>query len=110
MISAGRLKYLATVYTASASQDVLGLRDDTFVAASQFRVDMRSESAAESQYADGVAVLQTYELRARWQAWVASGCTTLDRLNVRGHTLRITGVQNLNEADRVAIINVVEVE
>jgi head-tail adaptor len=110
MISAGRLKYLATVYTASASQDALGLRDDTFVAASQFRVDMRSESAAESQYADGVAVLQTYELRARWQAWVASGCTTLDRLNVRGHTLRITGVQNLNEADRVAIINVVEVE
>jgi hypothetical protein len=55
-------------------------------------------------------VLQTYELRARWPAWVASGCTTLDRLNVRGHTLRITGVQNLNEADRVAIINVVEVE
>jgi head-tail adaptor len=110
MISAGRLKYLATVYTASASQDALGLRDDTFVAASQFRVDMRSESAAESPYADGVAVLQTYELRARWQAWVASGCTTLDRLNVRGHTLRITGVQNLNEADRVAIINVVEVE
>ena len=110
MISAGRLRFLATVYTASASQDALGLRDDTFVAASQFRVDMRSDNAAEAQYADGVAVVQTYELRARWLAWIASGCTTLDRLNVRGHTLRITGVRNLDEADRVAVITCTEVE
>jgi head-tail adaptor len=35
--------------------------------------------------------------------------TAADRLSVRGHTLRINSIRNLDEADRVAVIDCTEV-
>ena len=56
---------------------------------------------------DGVAVTRTYEVRARWQA--ITGLTEIDRLQIRGHTLKINSIRNLDEADRVAVIDCTEV-
>jgi len=109
MISAGLLRWTATVMSASASQDVLGLRADTWTAGQSFRCDLRDLSGSEQPYADGVAVRTILEVRARWAAVVQSGLTTLDRITVRGRTLRVTAIQNLDQADRVAVISCEEV-
>jgi head-tail adaptor len=109
MISAGRLKWLATVQTPSTSQDALGMRVDTWTDGASFRCDLRNDSANEQQYADGVAVVKAYEVRARWQAVQGAGLTEVDRLVVRGKTLRIQAIRNLDEADRVAVIDCSEV-
>ena len=107
MISAGRLRFLATIETPSVSQDALGMRPDAWTTGNTFRADLRSDNGAESQYADGVAVTRTYEVRARWQA--ITGLTEIDRLQIRGHTLKINSIRNLDEADRVAVIDCTEV-
>jgi head-tail adaptor len=109
MISAGRLKWLATVQTPSTTQDALGMRVDTWTDGATFRCDMRNDSSAEQQYVDGVAVVKSYEIRARWQAVQGAGLTEVDRLHVRGKTLRIGAIRNLDEADRVAVIDCTEV-
>jgi head-tail adaptor len=109
MISAGRLKWVATVQTPSTSQDALGMRVDTWTDGATFRCDLRNDSANEQQYADGVAVVKAYEVRARWQAVQGSGLTEVDRLSIRGKTLRVNAIRNLDEADRVAVIDCTEV-
>ena len=107
MISAGRLRFLATIEKPSVSQDALGMRPDAWTTGGTFRADLRSDNGAEAQYADGVAVTRTYEVRARWQA--ITGLTEIDRLQIRGHTLKINSIRNLDEADRVAVIDCTEV-
>jgi head-tail adaptor len=109
MISAGRLKWVATVQTPSTSQDALGMRVETWTAGATFRCDLRNESGNESSYADGIAVLKSYEVRARWQAVQGAGLSEVDRLTVRGKTLRVNAIRNLDEADRVAVIDCTEV-
>ena len=109
MISAGRLNWVATVQTPSASQDALGMRVETWTDGAQFRADLRNESGNESSFADGVAVVKSYEVRARWQAVQGAGLSEVDRLSIRGKTLRINAIRNLDEADRVAVIDCTEV-
>lgn len=109
MISAGRLRHLAERLTPSASRDALGQRVDTWTSAAQFRADLRSDSADERQYADGVAVVRSYEVRARWNTIESIGLTEVDRIYIRGKTLRIRSIQNLDERDRVAVIDCEEV-
>jgi len=109
MISAGRLRFLATLQKPSSSRDALGQRVDTWTDGAQFRCDLRSDSADERQYADGVAVIRQWEVRARWNTVQGAGVAETDRLLVRGKTLRIRAVQNLDEQDRVAVIDCEEV-
>jgi head-tail adaptor len=109
MISAGLLRWTATMLAASTSQDTLGLRSDTFTTGGTFRCDMRNQSAQEQAYADGVAVRRTWELRARWQRIENLGLTEVDRISVDGRTLKITSIINLDGADRVAVIQCEEV-
>jgi len=109
MISAGLLKWTATRLAASTAQDTLGLRSDTFTTGADFRCDLRPVSATEQQYADGVAVRRSWEVRARWQRIENIGLTEVDRISVDGRTLRITSILNLDGADRVAVIQCEEV-
>jgi head-tail adaptor len=109
MISAGRLRHLATRLSPSASRDALGQRVDDYTAAGQFRADLRSDSADEREYADGVAVIRSWEVRARWNTVEALGLTETDRISIRGKTLRVRAISNLDERDRVAVIDCEEV-
>jgi head-tail adaptor len=109
MISAGRLRFLAVLQKPSASRDSLGQRVDTWTGGAQFRCDLRSDSADERQYADGVAVIRQWEVRARWNTVESIGVAETDRLVVRGKTLRIRAINNLDEKDRVAVIDCEEV-
>jgi head-tail adaptor len=109
MISAGRLRFLATLQKPSASRDALGQRVDTWTSGAQFRCDLRSDSADERAYADGVAVIRQWEVRARWNTTRALGISETDRLLVRSKTLRIQSITNLDEKDRVAVISCEEV-
>ena len=109
MISGGRLRFAATVYRAATTTDVLGRRTSTFTDVGDMRVDMREAGSSEVNYADGVAVVANYELRARWPNISRLTVTELDRLSVRGRTLRINGIRNLDERDRVAVLDCSEV-
>ena len=85
------------------------MRVETWTDGAQFRADLRNESGNESSFADGVAVVKSYEVRARWQAVQGAGLSEVDRLSIRGKTLRINAIRNLDEADRVAVIDCTEV-
>jgi hypothetical protein len=50
-----------------------------------------------------------WEVRLRWPNVARVGLTELDRLVVRGKTLRINSIINLDEKDRVAVISCSEV-
>lgn len=109
MISSGRTKWSATVWKAATTTDSLGRRSTTFTEGDSMRCDLRESMGSEQVYADGVAVVSSYEVRTRWPNVARTTVTPLDRLVVRGKTLRITGIQNLDQADRVAVIDCVEV-
>ena len=108
MISSGLTRFTATVLRASG-QDALGMRSGTFSSVGTMRVDLRDQSASEQEYADGVSVIKSYEVRTRWPNIGRLSVTAADRLSVRGHTLSINHIRNLEEADRVAVIECTEV-
>lgn len=110
MISAGRLRHKATVLRASTSTDSMGRRSTTYTTAGTVRVDMRQSQGTEQVYADGVAVVSATELRCRWQDIGRLSITSVDRLTCRGKTLRIVSINNMDNRDRVAIIDAMEVE
>jgi head-tail adaptor len=110
MISAGRLRHVATVKRASTSVDSLGRRSTTYTTAGEIRVDMRQSQGNEQVYADGVAVVAATELRCRWPDIGRLSVTAIDRLECRGKTLRIVSINNLDNRDRVAVIDAMEVE
>jgi head-tail adaptor len=109
MISGGRLRWVATVQRASAAVDALGRRTSTFTDVGTVRVDMRENGSAEQTYADGVAVVARWEIRMRWPNIARLAITELDRLVVRGKTMRITSSINLDERDRLAVLDCTEV-
>jgi hypothetical protein len=108
MISGGLLRWTATVKRATG-QDALGMRSATFNTVGTMRCDMRDQSATEQEYADGVSVLKQYEVRVRWPNIGRLSVVETDRLEVRGKTLRINHIRNLDEDDRVAVIECTEV-
>lgn len=110
MISGGVLKRTATRLEQTTTADALGIKGNTWTAAGTFRCDLREQTATEGAYADGVAVIRSVELRARWDSVQGVGLTELDRISVRGRTLKINGIRNLEEADRVAVIDCTEVD
>jgi hypothetical protein len=105
MISAGRLRFVALQKIAPSASSTLGLRGTAWTDGQQFRVDVRENSAEEQQYADGVAVVRQYELRARWETATAIGLDETNRIECRGKTFRIRSISNLDERDRVAVIS-----
>jgi len=110
MISGGRLHRTASVLRASTTTDNLGRRTNTYTGNGTIRCDMREQGSQESVYADGVAVVSNWEIRTRWPNIARVGLTEVDRLSVRGKTLRIISIVNLDEADRVAVIQCAEVQ
>jgi head-tail adaptor len=109
MISAGRFKNPATVMRASTSVDSLGRRSTTYTNVGFLRCDVRPSQGAEQVYADGVAVVSFSEIRCRWQDIARLSITAVDRLTFRGKTLAIVSISNLENRDRVAIIDAKEV-
>jgi head-tail adaptor len=109
MISGGVLRWTATASQPTNTLDAIGMRTATWINIGTFRCDMREQSAAEQSYADGVAVVRNVEIRARWQAVENINLSEVCRLTVRGRSLKINAIQNLDEADRVAVIQCTEV-
>ena len=109
MISSGRTRFSATHLKASTSVDSLGRRLTTLTTTGTFRCDVREGTPVEQPYADGVAVVQSYELRTRWPNIGRLAITALDQVTVRGKTMKIAGIRNLDQADRVAVIECTEV-
>lgn len=109
MISGGVLRWKATASQPSSTLDAIGMRTTTWTDIGTFRCDVREQSANEQSYADGVAVVRNVELRARWQQIQNIGLSEVCRISVRGRSLKINSIQNLDEADRHAIIQCTEV-
>ncbi len=109
MISAGRTRHTANVMRASATADALGRRTNTFVNVGTVRCDVREQTAMEQGYADGVAVVSSFDVRVRWPNVGRLLITAADRLLWKGRTLKISGIRNLDQRNRVAVIDCTEV-
>lgn len=116
MISSGRLRFPAEVYQPSVVTDDLGMRTGSFTSVNKtikgdppLWVDLRTDSAQEQQYADGVATVRRAEIRCRWNSAQRFGIDETYRIQVRGRTFRINGITNLDEKDMVAVIECEEV-
>lgn len=109
MISAGRLRFTATIKRES-NTDVLGKKENSFATTvGTFRCDLRDLGANEIDYGEGVSSLKTFEVLARWGAIEDEGLLETDRLEIDGMTLRITGIRNEYNRDRLGTITVEEI-
>ena len=109
MISAGRLRFTATIKREN-NTDVLGKKENTFsTTVGTFRCDLRDLGANEIDYGEGVSSLKTFEVLARWGAIEDEGLLETDRLIIDGMTFRITGIRNEYNRDRLATITVEEI-
>lgn len=109
MISAGRLRFTATI-KRETSTDVLGKKQKDFsTTVGTFRCDLRDLGSNEVDYGEGVSVINTYEVLARWQAILEEGLLETDRLVIDGKTFNISGIRNEHNRDRLATITVEEI-
>ena len=109
MISSGLTRFNCAVSRASTGVDSYGRRVTTFTSVGSMRCDIREGQPTEQPYVDGVAVIAAYELRTRWPNIARLTVSPLDRITARGKLLRITGIRNLDQKNRVAVIDCVEV-
>lgn len=109
MISAGRLRFKATIKRESATDNV-GKKNKTFgTTVGTFRCDLRDISSSEGEISLGVASVRSYECHARWGAIEEEGLLETDRLVIDNMTFRINGIRNEGNRDRLAIIDITEV-
>ena len=110
MISAGRMRFTATIKRENQPADDLGKKKKTFgTTVGTFRCDLRDISAVEGDYADGVSSIRSYECHARWGAIESLGLLETDRLTIDSMTFLISGIRNEGNRDRLAIIDITEV-
>jgi hypothetical protein len=109
MISAGRLRFNATVKRESALDNVGKKKKDFATTVGTFRCDLRDISANELDYGLGVAATRTYEILARWQTIEKLGVLETDILQCDGMEFQIKGIRNEANRDRLARIDVEEI-
>jgi hypothetical protein len=108
MINSGSMRWTATIMRES-SRGTLGNRDNSYSSAGTFRCSMEHVSSVETPYANGTSMVNTYEVRTRWTAGINLDLVPTDRLVIRDRTFKISGIRNMSEKDRVAIIDVEEI-
>lgn len=109
MISAGRLRFTATIKREN-NTDELGKKAKSFnTTVGTFRCDLRDLSSIEANYGEGVASIKSYEAHARYQAIESLGLLETDRLIIDGMTFNILGIRNEGNRDRLATITIEEV-
>jgi hypothetical protein len=110
MISSGLTRFRVNVLRAGSNNpDAYGRRTTTTTNVGTIICDVRESMPTEQAYGDGVAAVGTYELRTRWPNIGRLSITQIDKLLYKGKTLRIAGIRNLDQANRVAVIDAVEV-
>ena len=109
MISGGRTVFVTTVLRAATTVDALGRRTQTYTNVGTIRCAGLESAPGEQLYAEGANVIGTFELRTRWPNIARLSVTNVDRLTFRGRTLRINGIRNLDQRNRLAIIDCTEV-
>ena len=109
MISAGRLRFKATI-KREANLDNVGKKKKTYATTvGTFRCDLRDTGATEIGYSGGVASSRSYECHARWQAIEELGLPETDILVIDGMTFNIMGLRNELNRDRLCILDIMEV-
>lgn len=109
MISAGRLRFNATVKREANLDNVGKKKKDFATTVGTFRCDLRDISANEIEYGMGVAATRTYEILARWQTIEKLGLLETDILHCDGMVFEIKGIRNEANRDRLARIDVEEI-
>jgi len=109
MISAGLTRWRVTVLRASATPDSLGRRSVSYSSVGTIICDARENMPTETTLGAGAVSVGTFELRTRWPNIGRLSITPVDRLTFRGRTLRIDGIRNLEQRNRLAVIDCTEV-
>lgn len=108
MISGGLLKQTASV-DRIVSTDDLGHNARVWFTIGTFRCDLRDVGADERAYAQGVAIIRSYQVICRWLEVTRIGINETDRLLIGTKTLRINAIRNVDERNRRAEIDCTEV-
>lgn len=108
MISGGLLQQTAFSYEI-ASTDDLGHNANSWNLVGSFRCDLRDVGADERQYAQGVAIVRSYQVVCRWLELKRLGVNETHRLTIGSKTLRINAIRNIDEKNRRAEIDCTEV-
>ena len=109
MISAGRLRFQAQVKRES-TYDNVGKRNNNFATTvGYFRCDLEDVGSTETEYADGIATINTWLCYARYDIINQLGVTTADRLIIDGKTYRINGIRNEHGRNRLSTLEITEV-
>lgn len=110
MISSGLTRFrLQVLRAATNNPDAYGRRSSSYTNVGTFVADVRESMPVEQSYGDGVASVGSFEVRTRWPNIGRLIISPIDQLLYRGRTLRINGIRNLDQANRVAVIDCTEV-
>lgn len=110
MISSGLTRFRLNVLRApSNTPDSYGRRSSAFTNVGTIIADVRESMPVEQAFGDGVAAVGSFEVRTRWPNVGRLTISQIDRLLYKGRTLRINGIRNLDQANRVAVIDCTEV-
>jgi len=109
MISAGRLRFIATIQRES-TKDNLGKHKKTFgTTVGTFRCDMKDTGSSEMSYGNGIANIKSYEIQCRWNSIRQHTLVSSDRLLINGRTFNILGITNERDRNVLATITVEEI-
>lgn len=110
MISSGLTRFNVQVLTAQSNNpDGYGRRNSGWTSAGFMRCDVRESMPVEQAFGDGVAAVGSFEVRTRWPNIARLNVRQIDRLVYRSKQLRINGIRNLDQRNRLAVIDCTEV-
>jgi hypothetical protein len=109
LISAGRLRFLATAKREENLDNIGKKQKDFSSTVGTFRCDLRDTSSVEIEYASGAATSNSFDCMARWDAIQAIGLQAQDKLLIQGRTFNIIGIRNEGLRNRLATITVEEI-
>ena len=95
MIPAGRLNRQATLKRPPATKDSLGLKKlkpSDYTTVTTFRCSMESNGSVETEYRDGVVLVNAWSISCR--AASVDGILPTDHIVIEGRTLAIRGIRD----------------
>lgn len=109
MIMAGLLRHRVTVQTPVQTVDSVGRRSTALVRGGTIAASVEAVAASESNYADGVALRTSYQIRVRAASAAQNGLTSSSVLEYGDRTLQVVGIVREREESDVVVITATEV-
>jgi len=110
MIEPGEMRYRAVFLRHDGTRDSSGRKAAAgWREVGSARVARRDNPTEARVNALGVDAVASSELRMRWNLAVSFALSTNDRAELGGQTYAILGIENLNQANAVAVLTITSI-